>query len=232
MIRPSLLLIEDEPALAEMLAYNLEEAGFEVARAEDGETGLTLLAARRFDLLLVDWMLPGVSGLEICRQVRRGPDTADLPVIMLTARGEEGDKLRGLEIGADDYITKPFSPAEVIARIRTVLRRTRPASAADALAFANIHMDLAGHRVARGTRDVHLGPTEFRLLRHFLENPGRVYTRDQLLDRVWGHDVYLETRTVDVHIRRLRKALNAAGEADLLRTVRGTGYALDHSAST
>ncbi len=231
MIQPSILLIEDEPALAEMLAYNLEGAGFEVARAEDGEAGLALLAARRFDLLLVDWMLPGVSGLEICRQVRRGRDTAGLPVIMLTARGEEDDKLRGLELGADDYITKPFSPAEVVARIRTVLRRTRPASAADTLAFADIHMDLAGHRVVRGTRDVHLGPTEFRLLRHFLENPGRVYTRDQLLDQVWGHDVYLETRTVDVHIRRLRKALNAAGEADLLRTVRGTGYALDHSAT-
>ena len=227
MIRPLLLLVEDEPALAQMLSYNLDKSGFEVQLATDGEEALTLLAEARPDLVVLDWMLPGVSGLEICRQLRRRSDTADIPIIMLTARGEETDKLRGLETGADDYITKPFSPMELVARIRAILRRSRPATASEVLEFADLRMDLAAYRVSRGGTDVHLGPTEFRLLRHFLESPGRVYSREQILDAVWGPDSYLEPRTVDVHIRRLRKALNAANGADLIRTVRGAGYALD-----
>jgi len=227
MIRPLLLLVEDEPALAQMLSYNLDKAGFEVQLAADGEEALMLLAEAKPDLVVLDWMLPGVSGLEICRQLRRRGDTTDLPIVMLTARGEETDKLRGLETGADDYITKPFSPTELVARIRAILRRSRPATASEVLEFADLRMDLAAYRVSRNGVDVHLGPTEFRLLRHFLESPGRVYSREQILDAVWGPDSYLEPRTVDVHIRRLRKALNATDGVDLIRTVRGAGYALD-----
>jgi two-component system, OmpR family, phosphate regulon response regulator PhoB len=227
MIRPQLLLVEDEPSLAQMLSYNLDKAGFEVHVAADGEEALLLLAEAKPDLVVLDWMLPGVSGLEICRQLRRRGDTGNLPIIMLTARGEETDKLRGLETGADDYITKPFSPMELVARIRSILRRSRPATANEVLQFADLRMDLAAYRVSRDGVDVHLGPTEFRLLRHFLESPGRVYSREQILDAVWGPDSYLEPRTVDVHIRRLRKALNATDGADLIRTVRGAGYALD-----
>ena len=227
MIRPQLLLVEDEPALAQMLSYNLDKAGFEVKLAADGEQALTMLAEARPDLVVLDWMLPGVSGLEICRQLRRRNDTADLPIVMLTARGEETDRLRGLETGADDYVTKPFSPMELIARIRAILRRSRPATASEVLEFAGVRMDLAAYRVSRDGADVHLGPTEFRLLRHFLESPGRVYSREQILDAVWGPDSYLEPRTVDVHIRRLRKALGVGDGGDVIRTVRGAGYALD-----
>jgi two-component system phosphate regulon response regulator PhoB len=174
-------------------------------------------------------MLPSISGLEVCRQIRRKPETRDVPVIMLTARGEETDRVRGLDSGADDYVAKPFSPAELVARVRAVLRRSRPSTAEDVLAYAGIQMDLAAHRVTRSGRPIHLGPTEFRLLRHFLEHPGRVFAREQLLDAVWGHDVYVEPRTVDVHIRRLRKAINGEGEPDVIRTVRSAGYALDSS---
>jgi two-component system phosphate regulon response regulator PhoB len=227
-VRPLVLVVEDEPPLQKLLAYNLEAAGFEAAQAFDGEEAVTLIEERAPDLVILDWMLPRLSGIELCRRLRRRPETAHLPVIMLTARGEEHDRLRGLETGADDYVTKPFSPAELIARVRAVLRRVRPAFAEQVLAFHDLRMDLAAHRVFRGEREVHLSPTEFRLLRHFLEHPGRVFSRVQLLDRVWGSDLDIELRTVDATIRRLRRALNAGGEADLLRTVRAEGYALDH----
>jgi len=174
-------------------------------------------------------MLPLVSGLEVCRQIRRAPNTRSLPVIMLTARGEEGDRVRGLDSGADDYVVKPFLPSELVARLRAVIRRAQPDPADNVLRFADVAMDLTAHRVSRGGKSIHLGPTEFRLLRHFLQNPGRVFSREQLLDRVWGHDAELEIRTVDVHIRRLRKALNSTGGSDLLRTVRSVGYALDNA---
>ena len=225
--KPHILLIEDETALVELLKYNLEKDGLRVSVASDGEEGMTAIGEIRPDLVILDWMLPHVSGIEICRQLRRKPETRDLPVIMLTARGEEADRIRGLQVGADDYVTKPFSPNELIARVRAVLRRTRPSSADEVLTFGGIVMDLAAHRVIRNGRGVHLGPTEFRLLRYFLEKPGRVFSREQLLDGVWGRDIYVEPRTVDVHIRRLRKALNAPGERDLIRTVRAAGYALD-----
>ena len=227
MMKPSILLVEDEAALVTLLTYNLERSGFEVRAAMDGEEALTMVAERVPDLVVLDWMLPKVSGLEVCRQLRRGKTTVRLPVIMLTARGEEEDRLRGLEAGADGYVTKPFSPTELIARIRAVLRRVRPATSEDVIGFADVRMDLAAHRVTRADREVHLGPTEFRLLRHFMENPGRVSSREQNLDAVWGTDSYVEPRTVDVHIRRLRKALNNGDLADLIRTVRAAGYALD-----
>ena len=227
-MKPLVLVVEDEPPLQKLLAYNLEAAGFETAQAYDGEEAVTLIEERTPDLVILDWMLPRLSGVELCRRLRRRPETAHLPVIVLTARGEEHDRLRGLETGADDYITKPFSPAELIARVRAVLRRVRPALAEQALTFHDLRMDLAAHRVFRGEREVHLSPTEFRLLRHLLENPGRVFSRVQLLDRVWGTDLDIELRTVDATVRRLRRALNAGGEADLLRTVRAEGYALDH----
>jgi two-component system phosphate regulon response regulator PhoB len=226
-VKPLILIVEDEAALQKLLAYNLEAAGFEVAQAFDGEEALTLLAERTPDLIVLDWMIPQLSGLELLRRIRRRPEQAHVPVVMLTARTEEPDRLRGLELGADDYVTKPFSPAELIARIRAVLRRVRPALTDQVLEFQDLRLDLAAHRVFRGTREVHLSPTEFRLLRYFLENPGRVFSRAQLLDRVWGGDLDIELRTVDATIRRLRRALNAAGEPDLLRTVRAEGYALD-----
>ena len=226
-MNPLILIVEDEPPLQKLLAYNLGAAGFDVVQAYDGEEALTLIDERPPDLVLLDWMLPQISGLEICRRLRRRPATAALPVIMLTARGDEPDRLRGLETGADDFIAKPFSPAELIARVRAVLRRFRPAFGEQILAFHDVRMDLVAHRIYRGEREVHLSPTEFRLLRHFLENPSRVFSRAQLLDRVWGADLEIELRTVDATIRRLRRALNADGEADLLRTVRAEGYALD-----
>ena len=227
-MRPLVLVVEDEPPLQKLLAYNLEAAGFETAQAFDGEEAVTLIEERPPDLLILDWMLPQLSGIELCRRLRRRPETARLPIIMLTARGEEHDRLRGLETGADDFVTKPFSPAELIARVRAVLRRVRPAFAEQVLTFHDLRMDLTAHRVFRSEREIHLSPTEFRLLRHFLEHPGRVFSRVQLLDRVWGSDLDIELRTVDATIRRLRRALNAGGEADLLRTVRAEGYALDH----
>jgi two-component system phosphate regulon response regulator PhoB len=230
-VKPLVLVVEDEAPLITLLRYNLEEAGFEVAVAADGEEALVAVSERRPDLVLLDWMLPAVSGLEVCRQLRRKQGTRDLPIIMLTAKGEEGDRVRGLDSGADDYITKPFSPAELIARVRAVIRRSRPALSEETLEFADIRMDLAAHRVSRDGQPVHLGPTEFRLLRHFMEHPGRVFSREQLLDAVWGHDVYVEPRTVDVHIRRLRKALNGDDAQDVIRTVRSAGYALDTKAA-
>jgi two-component system phosphate regulon response regulator PhoB len=226
-IEPLVLVIEDEADLVTLLTYNLEREGFRVAAAYDGEEGMLVASEQRPDIILLDWMLPHLSGIEVCRQLRRAAKTRDVPVIMLTARGEEGDRIRGLDSGADDYVTKPFSTPELIARMKAVLRRTTPATAGDMLHYADVSMDLGGHRVRRGERDVHLGPTEFRLLRHFLQHPGRVFSREQLLDMVWGHDVYVEPRTVDVHIRRLRKALNEPEELDLIRTVRSAGYALD-----
>ena len=224
---PLVLVVEDEAALVTLLRYNLEREGFRVAEARDGEEALLMAREQKPDLVLLDWMLPLLSGLEVCRQMRRMPETKSVPIIMLTARGEEGDKLRGLDSGADDYVTKPFSPSELIARIRAALRRSRPTSNGESLQFDDLTMDLAAHRVRRRGRDIHLGPTEFRLLRYLLEHQGRVFSREQLLDMVWGQDVYVEPRTVDVHIRRLRKAINAPNEIDLIRTVRSAGYSLD-----
>ncbi len=228
-LTPLILIIEDEAALVTLLKYNLEHEGFQVIAARDGEEALLLVKEIPPDLVLLDWMLPHTSGIEICRRLRRLPETKDLPIIMLTARGEEGDKLRGLESGADDYVTKPFSPAELMARMRALLRRSQPNLIRQVLEFEDLSMDLAAHRVLRGQRPIRLGPTEYRLLRHLMSNPCRVFSREQLLDAVWGRDVYVELRTVDVHILRLRKAINAPGDKDLIRTVRQAGYALDHS---
>ncbi len=226
-MRPLVLIVEDQEALVTMLRYNLEGAGFRVNTAGDGEEALVAAAEEVPDLILLDWMLPLMSGIEVCRQLRSKSETKRVPIIMLTARGEETDKLRGLDSGCDDYITKPFSPAELIARINAVLRRSKPELSSEMLTFEDLAMDLAAHRVRRNGHDIHLGPTEFRLLRHLMQHPGRVFTREQLLDSVWGRDVYVEPRTVDVHIRRLRKALNQSGEEDLIRTVRSAGYSLD-----
>lgn len=226
-MKPYVLIVEDEAPLITLLRYNLEEAGFEVDEATTGEEALISITERQPDLVVLDWMLPVVSGIEVCRQLRRRKETRDTPVIMLTARTEEGDRIRGLDSGADDYVTKPFSPRELVSRIRAVMRRTRPSLSAEQLSFADIEMDLTAHRVTRGGRSTHLGPTEFRLLRHFMEHPGRVFSREQLLDSVWGHDVYVEPRTVDVHIRRLRKALDVGQSPDVIRTVRSAGYAME-----
>jgi two-component system phosphate regulon response regulator PhoB len=226
-VKPLVLIVEDEAALVTMLRYNLEKEGFAVCEASDGEEALVQIAERKPDVVLLDWMLPLVSGIEVCRQIRRSPASRTLPIIMLTARGEEGDRVRGLNSGADDYVVKPFSPSELIARVRAVMRRAKPASAEEVLRFSDLAMDLAAHRVTRNGKPVHLGPTEFRLLRFLMQHPGRVFSREQLLDQVWGHDVYVEPRTVDVHIRRLRKALNENETADLVRTVRSAGYSLD-----
>ena len=226
-MKPRVLIVEDETALVELLRYNLEQSGFRVSVAYDGEEALASVQEDVPDLVLLDWMLPLMSGIEVCRQLRRQTATANLPIIMLTARGEEGDRVRGLDAGADDYVAKPFSPTELVARIRAVLRRIRPALADEALSYADIVMDLVAHRVTRAAKPVHLGPTEFRLLRHFMEHPGRVFSREQLLDGVWGRDIYIDERTVDVHIGRLRRALNRDRETDPIRTVRGAGYALN-----
>jgi two-component system phosphate regulon response regulator PhoB len=228
-MKPLVMIVEDEAPLVTLLKYNLEKEGFGVCEASDGEEALVQIAERKPDVVLLDWMLPLVSGIEVCRQIRRSPQSRTVPIIMLTARGEEGDKIRGLNSGADDYITKPFSPSELIARVRAVIRRARPDVSDERLSFADVIMDLAAHRVVRNGRPIHLGPTEFRLLRFLLEHPGRVFSRERLLDAVWGHDVYVEPRTVDVHIRRLRKALNGPHELDIIRTVRSAGYALDEA---
>src|SRR5690242_19732273 len=206
MSSPLVLIVEDESALVAMLRYNLEREGFAVEEAANGEEALTRLDERPPDLVLLDWMIPLVSGLEVCRQIRRSPSLRDTPVILLTARGEEADKVRGLDSGADDYLVKPFSMTELIARIRALLRRAKPEVGAERLAYADLTMDLAAHRVTRHGRPVRLGPTEYRLLRFFLQHPGRVYSREQLLDQVWGRDVYVELRTVDVHIRQIGRA--------------------------
>ena len=224
--KPTILLVEDEPAQRAVLAYNLKSEGFDVIEAEDGEEALVMAQDSLPDLVLLDWMLPHVSGLEVCRRLKSGKATRALPVIMLSARSEELDKVRGLETGADDYMVKPYSVAELMARVRKELRRTRPASVGEELVFDDIVLDAGSHRVSRAQNEIKLGPTEFRLLAAFLENQGRVLSREQLLDRVWGRDIYVDTRTVDVHIGRLRKALMQYGGEDPLRTVRGAGYAL------
>jgi len=228
-MKPMVLIVEDEAPLVTLLRYNLEKEGFSVCSAGDGEEALLQIAENKPDAVLLDWMLPLVSGLEVCRQIRRSPSSRALPIILLTARGEEADRVRGLDSGADDYIVKPFSPSELVARLRAVIRRAQPSAADDTLHYADVAMDLASHRVSRAGRAVHLGPTEFRLLHHFLLHPGRVFSREHLLDRVWGPHAEVEMRTVDVHIRRLRKALNIDGCRDLVRTVRSVGYALDHA---
>ena len=222
--RPLVLVVEDEPAQSEIIAYNLEQEGFRVARAEDGEAAVTALFETSPDLVVLDWMLPGLSGIEICRRIRARPETRDVPVIMLTARGEEADRVRGLDTGADDYVVKPYSVSELVARVRAHLRRTRPAATGERLSYADVEMDTDRHRVSRAGTAIKLGPTEYRLLAVLLERPGRVWSREQLLDRAWGRDVYLDARTVDVHVGRLRKAL---GKPEIIRTVRGAGYAMD-----
>lgn len=225
--KPLVLVVEDEAALATMLRYNLEKQGFRVQEAADGQEALISIRETRPDLVLLDWMLPVMSGLEVCRQIRRGSATRDLPVIMVTARSEEQDAVRGLNTGADDYISKPFRMDALLARMRALLRRSGSAPVKGSLSFQDITMDLAAHRVQRNGRQVHLGPTEFRLMAFFLQHPKRVFSREELLDAVWGRDIHVEPRTVDVHIRRLRKSINAEGESDILRTVRAAGYALD-----
>jgi two-component system phosphate regulon response regulator PhoB len=225
--KPLVLVVEDEAALATMLRYNLEKQGFRVEEATDGQEALTRIAEAQPDLVLLDWMLPQMSGLEVCRQIRRRSATRDLPVIMVTARTDDQDAVRGLNTGADDYIAKPFSMDALLARIRALLRRSNSLPVKGQLTFHDITMDLASHRVQRNGRPVHLGPTEFRLLEFFLQHPRRVFSREELLDAVWGPDIHVEPRTVDVHIRRLRKSINATGELDIVRTVRAAGYALD-----
>lgn len=227
-MKTRILLIEDDENITELVRYNLERADYKVDAVADGEDGLYRASEEAPDLILLDWMLPNLSGLEICRQLRRNAETQNIPIIMLTARADEPDRIRGLETGADDYICKPFSPKELIARIQAVLRRLRPALAGHELAFEDIKLDSVSHRVTRGGKPIQLGPTEYRLLRHFMENPRRVFSREQLLDSVWGHDVYVEPRTVDVHIRRLRKAINVDDAPDFIRTVRSAGYSLDN----
>jgi len=227
--KPAILVAEDETSLTTLLRYNLEKEGFRVLEGRDGEEALMIAGEETLDLVLLDWMMPKVSGIEVCRRLRGRAETRNVPIIMLTARGEEADRVRGLDTGADDYITKPFSMTELLARIRAVMRRVRPALAEDVVTFGDVAIDRAAHRVKRGSRDVHLGPTEYRLLDHFLQHPGRVFSREQLLDTVWGSGVYVDARTVDVHIGRLRKALTEAGERDPIRTVRSAGYALDES---
>lgn len=224
--KPYVLLVEDEPAQREVLSYNLEAEGYRVGTAVDGEQALQMVADELPDLIVLDWMMPLVSGIEVCRRLKMRPETRAVPVIMLSARAEEVDRIRGLETGADDYVVKPYSVMELMARVRAHLRRSRPSSVGVVLAFDDIRLDSETHRVYRGTSALSLGPTEFRLLATFMEKPGRVFSREALLDRVWGRDIYVETRTVDVHIGRLRKALTQHGGEDPLRTVRGTGYAL------
>jgi two-component system phosphate regulon response regulator PhoB len=231
MTRAHILLVEDDRSLVELLTWNLEREDFEVENTADGEEALLLARENPPDLVLLDWMIEGLSGIEVCRRLRRIPDTANVPIIMLTARGEEEDRVRGLETGADDYVTKPFSPRELIARVQAVLRRVRPALAGEQLIYSDIEMDTVSHKVRRAGVSVPLGPTEFRLLKHFLEHPGRVFSRERLLDSVWGRDSDIEPRTVDVHIRRLRKAINVGECADVIRTVRSAGYALDVEAA-
>jgi two-component system phosphate regulon response regulator PhoB len=226
-VQPHILVAEDEDSLATLLQYNLEKEGYDVAVAGDGEEALLLVDERLPDLIVLDWMLPKVSGIEVCRRIRQRPEARNVPIIMLTARGEETDRIRGLDTGADDYVVKPFSMTELAARIRAVLRRLRPGLAEDRVRCGDIVIDRVAHRVKRNGSEVHLGPTEFRLLDHFMQHPGRVFSREQLLDAVWGSDVYVEARTVDVHIGRLRKALNVAEAGDPIRTVRSAGYALD-----
>jgi two-component system phosphate regulon response regulator PhoB len=223
---PVVLVVEDDPAQLEVLAYNIRAEGYRVLTADNGDEALIAVRDEQPDLVVLDWMLPNVSGIEVCRQIKRDTQLAKLPVIMLSARSEEDDRVRGLETGADDYVVKPYSVAELLARIRTQLRRTRPAAMGERLEFDDIVVDMEEHRVTRADAPLKLGPTEYRLLTTFMERPGRVWSREQLLDRVWGRDIYVDTRTVDVHVGRLRKVLTSTGGDDPLRTVRGAGYAL------
>lgn len=225
----NILIVEDEPSMVELLRYNLESEGFQVTSATDGEEAMLSIEEQKPDMVLLDWMLPKLSGIEICRRLRRNQEFRNLPVIMITARAEETDRVRGLDVGADDYVSKPFSPAELMARIRAVLRRHNPNLGQDTITVADVTLDLVAYKVSRAGRDLHLGPTEFKLLKFFMERAGRVLTREQLLDGVWGQGVYVEDRTVDVHIRRLRKALNETHDVDLIRTVRAVGYCFEKS---
>lgn len=224
---PSILIVEDDPAIEALLAYNLEKENYKVKVAKDGEEALLMIAERQPDLIILDWMLPKVSGIEVCRRLRQRNETKNMPIIMLTARNDESDKIRGLETGADDYINKPFSVAELKARVKAVMRRIRPALADEVVKFADLEIDRVTHRVRRAGNEIHIGPTEFRLLDHLIQYPGRVFSREQLLDAVWGIEVYVEARTVDVHVGRLRKAINIEGTIDIIRTVRASGYSLD-----
>lgn len=225
----SILVVEDEDSLATLLQYNLAKEGYEVALSGDGEEALLLIDEHLPDLVLLDWMLPTLSGIEVCRRLRQRSQTRNLPILMLTARAEESDRIRGLDTGADDYLIKPFSMVELYARIRAVLRRIRPGLVEDQVSHGDITVDRIAHKVTRRGRELHMGPTEFRLLDHFIQRPGRVFSREQLLDAVWGSPVDVETRTVDVHIGRLRRALTLAGARDPIRTVRSAGYAFDAS---
>ncbi|RRN64517.1 phosphate regulon transcriptional regulator PhoB [Caulobacter sp. 602-1] len=228
---PYVLVVEDEDALATLLHYNLDKEGYRVGVAGDGEEALIMANERAPDLVILDWMLPKVSGIEVCRRLRGRSETRNVPIIMLTARGEESDRIRGLDTGADDYVVKPFSMVELTARVRAVLRRIRPGLADDRITVGDIIIDRVAHRVKRNGKEIHLGPTEFRLLDYLMQHPGRVFSREQLLDAVWGSDVYVEARTVDVHIGRLRKALNGSSDGDPIRTVRSAGYSLDLDAA-
>jgi len=225
--KPTILIVEDEAPLLTLLRYNLEKQGFRVEEAADGQEALLRVAETKPDLIVLDWMLPSLSGLEVCRQIRRRPKTCALPIIMVTARTEDQDAVRALDTGADDYIAKPFAMEALLARIRALLRRSGAVPVKGRVSYRDLVMDQDAHRVTRGPRSLHLGPTEYRLLEFFLQHPGRVFSREQLLDAVWGRDIHVEPRTVDVHIRRLRKAVNGEGEADIIRTVRSAGYALD-----
>lgn len=227
MAKTRVLIVEDEAAIATLLDYNLGKEGFEVFLAADGEEGLYKVEELQPDIIILDWMMPKISGIEVCRRIRSRSETRNIPVIMLTACSEESDRIRGLDTGADDYLTKPFSTNELIARVRAVLRRIRPALVDDEVIHGDIRIDRAAHRVWRADKEIHLGPTEFRLLDHLIQHPGRVFSREQLLNAVWGSDVFVEVRTVDVHIGRLRKALNKFDQGDPIRTVRSAGYALD-----
>jgi two-component system phosphate regulon response regulator PhoB len=224
--QPKVLLVEDEPAQREVLAYNLEAEGFDVIQADNGEDALLLVDEDNPDMVILDWMMPKVSGIEVCRRLKMRPETRSIPVIMLSARADEVDRVRGLETGADDYVIKPYSMVELMARARAQIRRVRPSTVGVLLQFEDIRLDPESHRVYRSDKVLKLGPTEFRLLSAFMEKPGRVWSREQLLDRVWGRDIYVDTRTVDVHVGRLRKTLCVHGDIDPIRTVRGSGYAL------
>lgn len=225
-----ILIVEDEAGLVTLLKYNLEKQGYETAVVMDGREVMTTALMEKPDLVLLDWMLPSVAGIDLCREIRKTYELRNTPIIMLTARGDEADKVKGLSFGADDYITKPFSVPELMARIAALLRRAVPAPTHARLSFGDIEMDFAKRRVMRGERQVHLGPTEFRLLQFLMEKPGDVLSRESLLKSVWGGSIHVELRTVDVHIRRLRRALNEGGEPDVIRTVRSAGYALDMNA--
>ncbi len=226
-MQANVLIVEDDSALSELLIWHFDTAGYAVRHTADGNEALMMVREQVPDMIILDWMIEQVPGIEVCRQLRRAEPSAKVPIIMLTARGDEDDRIRGLSTGADDYVTKPFSPRELLARVEALLRRTRPSANGGTLRFANIELDAATHRVHRDGTSIHLGPTEFRLLAHFMERPRRVQSREQLLDAVWGMDSAIDARTVDVHIRRLRQAINLPGQQDLIRTIRSAGYAMD-----